>query len=182
MVFRDQRLVCQECGKTFFFTVTEQRRLAEQVGEENMEAPDLCSACRHSISSSAPASVQVQEPAEPAKQARSAGGSPAVERVQRTEHVEPRHRAKDAPVIEVDDFPLQEEGIELKLIGEVKWFNRRKGYGFVTMADGEEVFFHRSDVAGGQLSQVKDGIQVEFQVRRTAKGMEAFNVSILPPH
>jgi CspA family cold shock protein len=93
---------------------------------------------------------------------------------------EPRESRREAPTVEVDDFPLEVEGVELKLIGEVKWFNQRKGYGFVTMADGEEVFFHRSDVAGDHLRQIKDGVKVEFQVRRTAKGMEAFNVSVLP--
>jgi CspA family cold shock protein len=81
---------------------------------------------------------------------------------------------------EIDDFPLEEEGVELKLIGEVKWFNRKKGYGFLTKADGQEVFFHRSDVAGRELEQIKDGSQVEFQIRRTDKGLEAFNVSVLP--
>jgi CspA family cold shock protein len=199
MVFRDQRLVCQECGKSYFFTVTEQRRQAEQVGEENIEAPQLCPSCRRKelpLSPAAPepvAQAEYEDRTERVEQVEYAEHPQQAERPRRERRAGRRERAErreysqetrpgesQAQDVEVDDFPLEEAGIELKLIGEVKWFNRRKGYGFVTMAGGEEVFFHRSDVSGGQLSQIKDGIQVEFQVRRTDKGMEAFNVSILP--
>ena len=41
MVFRDKMLTCEECGKTFFFTVTEQRLLAEQIGSDEIEDPVL---------------------------------------------------------------------------------------------------------------------------------------------
>ena len=53
-------------------------------------------------------------------------------------------------------------------------------YGFITKADGKDVFFHRSDVVDIQVSSINEGQQVEFQVRRTPKGLEAFNVSALP--
>ena len=56
----------------------------------------------------------------------------------------------------------------------------KKGFGFVTKADGEELFFHRSDVPEGEVRQLRDGMQVDFQIRRTEKGLEAFDVSILP--
>jgi CspA family cold shock protein len=79
-----------------------------------------------------------------------------------------------------DESLLEEIGIKVKLIGNVKWFSRKKGFGFVTKADGEELFFHRSDVQVADLRQLRDGTQVEFQVRRTKKGLEAFDVSILP--
>ena len=64
--------------------------------------------------------------------------------------------------------------------GKVKWFNEQKGYGFITKADDQDVFFHRSDVQGGQISEMREEQQVEFQIRRTEKGLEAFNVSVLP--
>jgi CspA family cold shock protein len=79
-----------------------------------------------------------------------------------------------------DTFPLEEEGIEVKLIGTVKWFSRKKGYGFITKADGTDLFFHRADISRKEHVWPEDGQQVEFQIRRTDKGPEAFNVSLLP--
>ncbi|MFN2156549.1 MAG: zinc-ribbon domain containing protein, partial [Anaerolineae bacterium] len=46
MIYRDQKLTCENCGKTFFFTVTEQRRLAEELGEDYVVPPKLCEECR----------------------------------------------------------------------------------------------------------------------------------------
>jgi len=77
-------------------------------------------------------------------------------------------------------FPLQEGGIEVKLIGTVKWFSLRKGYGFITKADGEDLFFHRSEVNQREGGLPDEGQKVEFQIRETNKGPEAFNVSVLP--
>jgi CspA family cold shock protein len=80
----------------------------------------------------------------------------------------------------MDEFPLQIEGIEVKLIGKIKWYRPEKGYGFITKANGQDIFFHRASVVGS-TSQLGKGRQVEFQIRQTPKGPEAFNVSVLPP-
>ena len=77
-------------------------------------------------------------------------------------------------------FPLEEEGVQVKLIGTVKWFSREKGYGFITKADGKDLFFHRADLAKDERGWPQEDQKVEFQIRQTAKGPEAFNVSILP--
>ena len=161
MVFRDQMLECQECGKRFFFTVTEQRRMAERLGTDQVEAPTLCQQCRAGESQPRP------EPARPQPEPK-AEPEPAPQIVEATE---PRPEA---------DLPLEEEGVEVKLIGTVKWFSREKGYGFITKADGKDLFFHRADLARGEHVWPRDGQQVEFQIPRTAKGPEAFNVSLLP--
>lgn len=170
MVFRDKMLTCEECGKTFFFTVTEQRRLAEQIGSDDIEEPKLCRACAGEDEPSGPEVLEEPEP-----------------RFSRTEQVEPAAvempqefaRTPDEDPVE-DLFPHQEEGIEVKLIGTVKWFSREKGYGFITKADGRDLFFHRADMSRGERSWPEEGEQVEFQIRRTDKGPEAFNVSLLP--
>jgi len=161
MGFRDQKLVCEVCGKTFFFTVTEQRRLAAQIGIDAIVVPTRCPEHR---TEQGPAPVAPREPEQIRRE-----HAPAPVR----EEIEP----SEAPA---EEFPLEDEGIQVKLIGAVKWFNLDKGYGFINKADGKDVFFHRSDVVDFQASEIKEGQQVEFQVRRTPKGLEAFNVSVLP--
>ena len=170
MVFRDKMLTCEECGKTFFFTVTEQRRLAEQMGSDDIQEPTLCRACAGKDDAAASEPYQEPEPAFSEPEYR----EPAV-----VEEQQEFVQTSDEDLVE-DLFPHQEEGIEVKLIGTVKWFSREKGYGFITKADGRDLFFHRADMSRGEHAWPQEGEQVEFQIRRTDKGPEAFNVSLLP--
>lgn len=71
---------------------------------------------------------------------------------------------------------MGEEGV--KLIGQVKWYSQEKGYGFITKADKSEVFVHRTSLVAGVYTLL-DGQTVEFEVRSSAKGPEAFNVAPL---
>jgi len=176
MAFRDQMLVCESCGKSFVFTVTEQRRLSETIGEGEVSSPARCPDCRQG---SVPATAHKEPAAQPAEVQKAPEPSRPVER-EKGPPSPAVERERSAIAIE-DEFPLEEEGIQVKLIGTVKWFSLSKGYGFVTKADGEDLFFHRSDVEGGQSTRIDEGQQIEFQIRRTDKGLEAFNVSILPP-
>lgn len=69
-----------------------------------------------------------------------------------------------------------EEGV--KLIGQVKWYDSLKGYGFIAKADRNEVFVHRTGLAPG-VHELLDSQTVEFEMRQSAKGPEAFNVAPL---
>jgi len=61
--------------------------------------------------------------------------------------------------------------------GVVKFFNSTKGYGFIIMEGGEEVFFHRNDVKDtGFRSILIQGDIVKFDLRTEAKGKRAFNI------
>jgi len=197
MVFRDQMLVCDQCGATFFFTVTEQRRMAEELGYQEFEAPHLCPKCREPQAEPHAASEasldvgpeeQVSLPelatSEPVVAARPASVPEPEPESEPEWDLDSETESDSKSVSEVlpafDESLFEEIGIKVKLIGNVKWFSQKKGFGFVTKADGEELFFHRSDVQFADLRQLRDGVQVEFQVRRTDKGLEAFDVGILP--
>lgn len=61
--------------------------------------------------------------------------------------------------------------------GIVKWFSPKKGYGFITMEDGQDVFVHYSAIAGNGFRSLKEGEKVNFEVTQGPKGLQAANVS-----
>ncbi len=64
----------------------------------------------------------------------------------------------------------------MKSVGTVKWFNDRKGFGFITLEDGNDVFVHFSAVQGEGFRTLREGEAVEFEVTPGAKGPQATNV------
>ena len=60
--------------------------------------------------------------------------------------------------------------------GSVKWFNDAKRFGFITQADGEDVFVHFSAVQAQGFKSLAEGDKVEFDVTRGPKGLQAANV------
>jgi CspA family cold shock protein len=61
----------------------------------------------------------------------------------------------------------------------VKWFNNKKGYGFIERDDGEDVFVHYSDIRGQGYRTLKDGQIVEFDIEETPRGLRAVNVRVV---
>ncbi len=61
--------------------------------------------------------------------------------------------------------------------GTVKWFNNQKGYGFISTADGTDVFVHYSGVNMEGFRSLSDGQEVEFEVIQGEKGPQAINVT-----
>lgn len=61
--------------------------------------------------------------------------------------------------------------------GTVKWFHRKKGYGFILSERGEECFVHHSSINGTGFKYLDDGELVEFDLEKDEKGFKAKNVN-----
>ena len=60
--------------------------------------------------------------------------------------------------------------------GRVKWFNEKKGYGFISVDDGEDVFVHYSEIQGAGFRTLYEGQEVRFEIVEGRKGPQATNV------
>lgn len=60
--------------------------------------------------------------------------------------------------------------------GTVKWFNAKKGWGFITDTEGNEIFVHFSKINMDGFKELKDGEAVEFEIEDSDKGPQAVNV------
>ncbi|CAH2212286.1 cold-shock protein [Tepidibacter aestuarii] len=61
--------------------------------------------------------------------------------------------------------------------GIVKWFNSEKGFGFITVDGGEDVFVHFSAIQTDGFKTLEEGQKVEFEVTEGPKGPQAANVT-----
>ena len=63
--------------------------------------------------------------------------------------------------------------------GTVKWFNDRKGYGFIEQEDGPDVFVHHSGIEGVGFKSLREGDRVTFDIEQGKKGPSAINVKVM---
>jgi len=61
--------------------------------------------------------------------------------------------------------------------GTVKWFNEKKGYGFITQEDGQEIFVHFSSISMPGFKTLAEGDEVQFDVEDGDRGSVAKNVT-----
>ena len=60
--------------------------------------------------------------------------------------------------------------------GTVKWFSNQKGYGFITLESGTDVFVHHTAIEGEGYKTLQEGQQVELEVQKGPKGDQATKV------
>ncbi len=63
--------------------------------------------------------------------------------------------------------------------GTVKWFNGAKGFGFISRANGEDVFVHYKAITSEGYKNLNEGDKVEFEVQTGPKGLQAANVTVI---
>jgi CspA family cold shock protein len=63
--------------------------------------------------------------------------------------------------------------------GTVKWFDEKKGFGFITMDGGKDVFVHYSGIIGNGFRKLTEGDRVTFEVKEGGKGPQADQVQLL---
>lgn len=63
--------------------------------------------------------------------------------------------------------------------GTVKWFNAAKGYGFISMDNGDDVFVHYSAIKGEGYRTLEEGQRVSFEITQGSKGPQATNVVVI---
>lgn len=63
--------------------------------------------------------------------------------------------------------------------GKIKWFNNKKGFGFIETGQGPDVFVHYSNIQGEGFKSLNEGQKVTFEIQEGAKGPNAANVQVV---
>ena len=63
--------------------------------------------------------------------------------------------------------------------GTVKWFNDKKGYGFIAAESGQDVFVHFSEIQANGYRTLAEGQNVEFELENHERGPKAKNVNVV---
>ena len=64
------------------------------------------------------------------------------------------------------------------LKGKVKWFDAKKGFGFIVDQDGKEIFVHFSGILSDGFKKIEDGQDVTFELTEGKRGPQAINVKV----
>jgi CspA family cold shock protein len=63
--------------------------------------------------------------------------------------------------------------------GHVKWFSEKKGYGFISREDGDDIFVHYSAIKREGFKTLHEGDEVEFEISEGDKGLQATDVTVV---
>lgn len=65
------------------------------------------------------------------------------------------------------------------MTGKVKWFDSKKGYGFILPDEGGEIFVHYTGIIAEGFKALTEGQRVEFEIGGNEKGQQAVNVTVI---
>jgi CspA family cold shock protein len=65
--------------------------------------------------------------------------------------------------------------------GKIKWFDNKKGFGFIAQSSGQDVFVHHTSITGQGFKTLNEGDEVSFEVVPSEKGLKAQNVQRVSP-
>ena len=65
------------------------------------------------------------------------------------------------------------------MTGKVKWFDSKKGYGFILSEEGKEVFVHYTGIIAEGFRALTEGQNVEYEIGNNEKGVQAINVTVI---
>lgn len=65
------------------------------------------------------------------------------------------------------------------MIGCIKWFDNKMGYGFIEYTDQEDIFVHYSNILQEGYKKLEEGQLVSFRIIETAKGLQALNIMVI---
>lgn len=68
----------------------------------------------------------------------------------------------------------------MALSGKIKWYDYKKGYGFIVGEDKSEIFFHVSDLVSKKEKKLPDGQPVQYEIGTSPRGPKAINILVLP--
>lgn len=68
------------------------------------------------------------------------------------------------------------EDLEADNVGVVKWFDTKKGYGFIEQENGEDIFVHYSAIEEEGFKNLEEGQKVSFEIVESEKGLQAENI------
>jgi CspA family cold shock protein len=66
-----------------------------------------------------------------------------------------------------------------RVIGQVKWFNEKKGFGFITNQNGDDIFVHYKDIQGVGFKTLREKDEVSFTLEKGPKGLKAQDVALI---
>lgn len=65
------------------------------------------------------------------------------------------------------------------MVGKVKWFDNKKGYGFILNDEGDEIFVHFTAIIKEGFKALTEGQQVEYEIGEGVKGRQAVDVKVV---